>query len=74
MEQTHSASGKDSAKQPNKISRKHDKEVDKICCICDKPFKGFGNNPDPIKEKGRCCDSCNGLVVFARIAQMRSNP
>ena len=30
-----------------------------ICCICGKEIIGWGNNPTPIKEEGRCCDSCN---------------
>lgn len=34
------------------------------CCICGKPFIGYGNNPAPIKHKGRCCDACNGQMVI----------
>ena len=34
------------------------------CVICEKTFEGFGNNPDPIKGKGRCCDSCNMVYVI----------
>lgn len=37
------------------------------CCICNQSFKGFGNNPSPIKIKkddGRCCDNCNFTVVM----------
>ena len=29
------------------------------CCICKKPFFGLGNNPNPIKTKGKCCNKCN---------------
>ena len=36
------------------------------CSICRAPSKGFGNNAWPINE-GRCCDSCNGMVIVARI-------
>lgn len=36
----------------------------KKCCICGKPFEGFGNNPEPIKSSGRCCDECNENVVL----------
>jgi hypothetical protein len=25
---------------------------------------GYGNNPDPIKKKGRCCDECNADQVL----------
>lgn len=43
----------------------------KICCICGYPFYGSGNNPDPVKNKGECCSSCNMLVVVpARIANL----
>ena len=30
----------------------------KICCICKKPFDGYGNNAEPVCS-GRCCDECN---------------
>lgn len=38
----------------------------KICSICQKEFKEFGNNAQPIND-GRCCDKCNGLVIIARL-------
>ena len=42
------------------------------CCICEDIFRGFGNNPDPIKdEEGKpfdedeeCCDRCNNTKVM----------
>lgn len=38
------------------------------CCICGEESVGFGNNPAPYKEKGKCCDSCNiKFVIPARI-------
>ena len=40
------------------------------CCICGKEFEGWGNNPYPIKEDGRCCDECNNLVIIERIKQL----
>ncbi len=41
-----------------------------ICCICKMPFTGYGNNPDPVKKRGRCCDSCNAeKVIPARIEE-----
>ena len=49
------------------------KEKEKLmsCCICGKFFKGFGNNPYPVKETGRCCDECNDTVVIpARLAEI----
>ena len=44
------------------------------CCICGEKFVGFGNNPWPIKEKGRCCDNCDDTkVIPARIIQAITN-
>lgn len=38
------------------------------CCICGESFEGYGNNPEPIKQDGRCCDNCNMMeVVPARL-------
>jgi len=42
----------------------------KKCCICKKSYVGFGNNPDPVRLKGRCCDNCNtGVVIPMRIGK-----
>ncbi len=35
-----------------------------VCCICGKEFEGYGNNPDPVKLEGKCCDKCNEEVVI----------
>lgn len=43
------------------------------CCICGSEFEGFGNNPDPIKRKGRCCNACNYLVLIERIKLIQSH-
>ena len=46
--------------------------VSKTCCICGKEFIGYGNNPSPVKEKGKCCDECNATIVIAkRLEQLR---
>lgn len=38
------------------------------CCICGIKLLGMGNNPYPVKEQGRCCDTCNiKHVIPARI-------
>ena len=34
------------------------------CCLCDKKFVGYGNNPYPITNQGVCCDACNYLKVI----------
>lgn len=36
---------------------------EKVCCICNKKFKGYGNNAMPYKE-GVCCDRCNDEIVI----------
>lgn len=40
------------------------------CCICGEELTGYGNNPSPVAEDGKCCDSCNlHFVLPARIAK-----
>ena len=41
------------------------------CTICNASIKDFGHNPDRISKTGRCCDSCNNLVIIARINQLK---
>lgn len=42
----------------------------KICCICGEEYEGYGNNPAPVRDSGKCCDGCNlKFVVPARIDQ-----
>lgn len=35
------------------------------CCLCSRPFHGYGNNPYPFAgpERDRACDSCNDFFV-----------
>lgn len=41
------------------------------CCICGEESHGYGNNPEPIKHEGKCCDSCNAkFVIPARLEQL----
>ena len=40
------------------------------CVICGAMLPDLGHNPDPISKTGRCCDSCNSLVIVARIKQL----
>ena len=40
------------------------------CVICNEVYEGYGHNPYPITENGRCCDDCNsGKVIPARIQE-----
>lgn len=41
------------------------------CAICGKIIKGFGNNPYPVKDKGKCCDRCNIIAVIP--ARLKNN-
>lgn len=41
------------------------------CCLCGKLFFGWGNNPQPLKDKGECCDACNcSKVIPARLQKI----
>ena len=42
------------------------------CVICGETNEGYGNNPDPVKKEGRCCNDCdNNKVIPARIILAR---
>lgn len=37
------------------------------CVLCNKPYNGYGNNAQPVKD-GRCCNDCNSKIIIpARI-------
>ena len=38
-----------------------------ICCICGEEYFGYGHNPRPVKNTGRCCNGCNNFVIATRI-------
>lgn len=53
------------------VKLKEGKEAEYTCCICGDEFEGYGNNPAPYKESGKCCDACNRkFVIPARLAQI----
>jgi len=55
----------------NKIMKHNEKIMKYTCCICHKKFTGYGNDPQPVKQTGRCCDHCNQTVVIpARIKEL----
>lgn len=45
------------------VEYKHQGEKE-VCCICGRVINGYGNNPDPFKRRGRCCDKCNSAYVL----------
>jgi hypothetical protein len=40
------------------------------CVLCGDVVDGYGNNPYPLADGGKCCDSCNIDVVVTRIGNM----
>lgn len=54
------------------IKLQEGKEAEYTCCICGDDFEGYGNNPAPYKESGKCCDACNRkFVIPARLMQLQ---
>ena len=54
------------------VKLKEGKEAEYTCCICGEDFEGYGNNPAPYKESGKCCDACNRkFVIPARLSQLQ---
>lgn len=52
-----------------KTLRESKKEV---CCICGEDLDGYGNNPEPYKQSGKCCDACNiKFVIPARLEEFQ---
>ena len=43
------------------------------CCLCEVIAVGYGNNPQPIKKEGRCCDECNADQVIPVRMQLHLN-
>ena len=44
------------------------------CVICNEYYTGWGNNPDPIKNYGDCCNDCNtNAVIPARLGRIINN-
>jgi hypothetical protein len=42
-----------------------------ICCLCGDRCEGYGNNPYPIKLRGRCCNTWDGYVILKRIYEWK---
>lgn len=56
------------------VRLKEGKEAEYTCCICGEEFEGYGNDPAPYKESGKCCDACNRkFVIPARLMQLKAN-
>lgn len=54
------------------MNEERKQEKGKRCCLCDGIYVGYGNNPAPIKNEGRCCDGCNiTRVIPARVLAVK---
>ena len=58
--------------EKNKEFNLNENKESKICCICKKPFEGYGNNAEPVCS-GRCCDRCNIEKVIPMRFKMMKN-
>jgi hypothetical protein len=60
----------------DKLSDKQREEINAIkfkCNLCKEDATGYGNNPAPVKNEGRCCDLCNFRTVLpVRVAMKYS--
>jgi len=44
------------------------------CVLCAGQFSGYGNNPWPLAEAGKCCNDCDDLkVIPARMVRLGFN-
>lgn len=48
-----------------------DKEV---CVLCGKHIDGYGNNPAPLADEGKCCDDCNATKVIPARLEASKEP
>ena len=44
--------------------------IEHDCVLCGIHFRGYGHNPEPLADEGRCCDNCNDDVTAKRIEDM----
>ena len=59
--------------EKNKEFNLNENKESKICCICKKPFNGYGNNAEPVCS-GSCCDECNMKEVIPARMNMFKKP
>lgn len=39
-----------------------------VCCLCRRRCDcPYGNNPMPVATKGKCCGTCNQVVIMVRM-------
>ena len=45
--------------EESKDNNEESKEETKDCVLCPGLYEGYGHNPRPLANEGRCCDDCN---------------
>jgi hypothetical protein len=51
----------------NMVERCKKENIHFKCCMCGVETYGFGNNPYPVMDDGRCCETCNYKVLIKRV-------
>ena len=55
-----------------KIQKRDTMRLEYTCVLCKAKVQGWGNNPWPLANEGKCCEVCNRLQVLpARLARQR---
>ena len=51
-------------------------DIMRRCCFCNTllPAGDSGNNPEPLRHSGRCCDRCNLIYVTAAKLLLAQSP
>ena len=60
-------------KKLESMSEDKENQISK-CVLCGDDYRGWGNNPEPVKsfDDGQCCNSCNAVYVIpARLGSHR---
>lgn len=56
-----------------KIQKRDTMRLEYTCVLCNARVSGWGNNPWPLANEGKCCEVCNLLQVLpARLARQRA--
>lgn len=52
--------------------RRYKRYQESRCVLCGDQIEGYGHNPQPVAQKGRCCTFCNDTkVIPTRISNLR---
>lgn len=46
----------------------------RVCVLCEDFIEFYGNNPAPLRKRGKCCDKCNATkVIPERLKEFNKN-